>query len=162
LIAQEDEAMFGWGINANIEGSKLVLNVPFHWLTTLFLIIPFLGILAANMPLTRRKLAWIVTPSLLVVGFLMNASSTTFDKDTNTVTIRKFWFGYRVTQFPLDTVDRMYVRTGDTVSQLSIQRTDGSVFELGLNDQDGFFGESKEQVAYEVNAFLGGSTVITK
>ena len=148
--------MFGWGINTTVEGAKLVLTVPFHWLACLVSVFPILIIVGLSAPLTRRKIFWVTLLAFFWFGILMYGSRTTFDKQTNTVTVKEFWFGYRTTQFPLDKVDSMFVRSGDTVSQLCLQRTDGSVISVSLRDQNVAPG-SKDKAAYQVNQWLGGT-----
>ena len=145
--------MFGWSISATTHGSRLILSVPFPWLTALLSIPVMLTLFLLSMPTTGRKVAIRSGIGFLLYGLFLYSSKTTFDKTSNTVVIREFTFWHlKTTIFQLNTVDGVYVKTGDVVSQLRLQRTDGSVKSLSLNDQS--FGSSKEKAAHAVNDFL--------
>ena len=148
--------MFGWGIHTVTEGQTLMLYVPSHWLAAL-LSIPVVMSMLGGSVMTRHKLILRLILGCLGYGLLLQSSVTSFNKSTNIVTVRQFWFWHWMTQqFPLDTVDSMFVRSGDTVSQLCLQRTDGSVISLSLRDQNINPG-SKDGAAYQVNKWLGGA-----
>jgi hypothetical protein len=109
-----------------------------HYMLLLITLPALLAIVTLNI---KREHPWrnlaISLAILTVYGFLSSRSEFTLDRSTGKATLRQFDFFHWTTQtYDLSQIDRLYVSTGSTTSQIRIQFADGYVKPIRLPRPD--------------------------
>ena len=81
----------------------------------------------------------------------MFCSTLRLDRASQAATLRVFqYYHWSTYTYPLKDIDRIYVSTGSTTSQLRIQFSGGSTTSFDFLDQNG----GKDEAAYAANRWL--------
>ncbi len=145
--------MFSWNVYSTWDNAKFILTVPLHYIMcSIALFFILIGLLFALKSGHAVRNLLVIAAALIAFGFLTYSSQLTLDRAAGTATLREFqYYHWSTVTYPLKEIDRIFVRTGSTTSQLNIQFTGGSTTSFDFLDQNG----GKDEAAYAANHWLG-------
>ena len=144
--------MFSWTIHSTWDSSQFILTIPLHYIALLmFGFVTLLVLLFQFKSGHGFRNVLILGAAITFYGFLMLSSELRLDRASQTATIRRFqYYHWSTYTYPLKDIERIYVSTGSTTSQLRIQFVGGSTTSMDFLDQNG----GKEEAAYAANHWL--------
>ena len=115
--------MFSWNIHSTWDSSQFVLTIPLHYIALVMFGFAILLVLLFQLKSGHGLRNMLITGAAVVFyGFLMLSSELRLDRASQTATLRRFqYYHWSTYTCALKDIDRIYVSTVSTTSQLNIQ-----------------------------------------